>query len=202
VRPEDQPKATNSAFSGTFGNCGGGIGRFFLKILLKSGTYGRVMEQDMRQNLFAGAQTPDGDSHRIESSHRAEERPRAGDSHRIGDSHRAEERPCAGDRPRIESSLRAEERPRAGGQPPTGMRLAGLPRRISIAFLQSADRTGPPQVAGPLVVAIGRASGGTPDTPEFSAQPKIRPNFIKLRHVPLRYCYGAEESRHFCANFS
>jgi hypothetical protein len=25
-------------------------------------------------------------------------------------------------------------------------------------------------------VAIGRASGGTPDTPEFSAQPKMRPN--------------------------
>jgi hypothetical protein len=28
------------------------------------------------------------------------------------------------------------------------------------------------------VVAIGRASGGTPDTPEFSAQPKMRPNEV------------------------
>jgi hypothetical protein len=39
--------------------------RFFLKILLKRGTYaGMVAGQDMRQNLFAVAQTQGGDSHR------------------------------------------------------------------------------------------------------------------------------------------
>jgi hypothetical protein len=27
-------------------------------------------------------------------------------------------------------------------------------------------------------VAIGRASGGTPDKPEFPAQPKMRPNEV------------------------
>jgi hypothetical protein len=54
VRPENQPAATNSAFSGTFGKHDGGVGRLFLKILLKSGTYERITGQNMRQNLFAG----------------------------------------------------------------------------------------------------------------------------------------------------
>jgi hypothetical protein len=63
VRPEDQPAATNSAFSGTFGNCGGGIERFFPKILLKSGAYEWVVGQDMWRKESAGARTPDGDSH-------------------------------------------------------------------------------------------------------------------------------------------
>jgi hypothetical protein len=35
-----------------------------LTILLKSGVYEWVAEQDTRRNLSAGAQTPDGDSHR------------------------------------------------------------------------------------------------------------------------------------------
>jgi hypothetical protein len=35
--PEDQSETANSAISGAFGNCGGGIRLVFLKILLKSG---------------------------------------------------------------------------------------------------------------------------------------------------------------------
>jgi hypothetical protein len=51
-------------------------------------------------------------------------------------------------------------------------------RWADTATAQGIGGAGPPQVAGPLVVAIGRASGGIPDTPEFSAQPKMRPNEI------------------------
>jgi hypothetical protein len=39
-------------------------------------------------------------------------------------------------------------------------------------------------VAGPLVVAIGRASGGTPDKPEFFAEQKMRPNEV-LKKYPV-----------------
>jgi hypothetical protein len=64
VHPDNQPETANPAFFSAFDDCAGGIGRFFLKILQKSGTYGRIAGQYMRQNLFAGAQTPGGDSHR------------------------------------------------------------------------------------------------------------------------------------------
>jgi hypothetical protein len=41
------------------------------------------------------------------------------------------------------------------------------------------------------VVAIGRASGGTPDTPEFSAQPKMRPNEVLPEyHIFVNYLLG------------
>jgi hypothetical protein len=46
VRSEDQPEAANSAVFGTFDDCGVEIGRLFLKISLKSGAYGRILEQD------------------------------------------------------------------------------------------------------------------------------------------------------------
>jgi hypothetical protein len=65
VRPENQFEAANSAFSGVFGNCGSGIKRFFLNILLKSGTYGRLAGQYTQQNLSTGTQSRDRDSHRL-----------------------------------------------------------------------------------------------------------------------------------------
>jgi hypothetical protein len=46
VRPKNQPEAANSVFFGTFEDCEGGIGRVFLKILLKSSVYERVAGQD------------------------------------------------------------------------------------------------------------------------------------------------------------
>jgi hypothetical protein len=46
MRSEDQPEAANSTFSGAFGVYGGEIGRFFWKVLLKSGAYGRIAGQN------------------------------------------------------------------------------------------------------------------------------------------------------------
>jgi hypothetical protein len=40
-------------------------------------------------------------------------------------------------------------------------------------------------------VAIGRASGGTPDTPEFPAQSKMRPNEVfPESHIFVNYLQG------------
>jgi hypothetical protein len=62
VRPVDQPEATNSVFSSVFGDGGGGIGRFFLKILLKSGSYERGAGQDVQRKRLTGTPTWNGDS--------------------------------------------------------------------------------------------------------------------------------------------
>jgi hypothetical protein len=48
VRPEYYATATNSAISGTFGNCYGANGQYFPKILLKSGLYGQATGQNGR----------------------------------------------------------------------------------------------------------------------------------------------------------
>jgi hypothetical protein len=45
--------------------------------------------------------------------------------------------------------------------------------------------------AGPPQVAIGRASGGTPDKPEFSVQPKMRPNeILPESHISVNSLQG------------
>jgi hypothetical protein len=48
MRPEDRSATAQSALLGAFRDYAAEIRLFFLKILLKSGTYGRVMEHDMR----------------------------------------------------------------------------------------------------------------------------------------------------------